>query len=180
MKELLTTSLKPLYLIIGQKKKVKCIPPSSFVLKTIKFAAYSFFIDKHFTRDNWLIICSMKGLGLTLVIGSMILVCRFEFSTAAPPAPADVDDALLVYRDGYGDDHYLPLRNNDCVNLEEPSAVATYKAHGSIPAYLYPDRDCGGAATAIAPNQEYHGALLMPLMKSVKKRSTPSHKVIEK
>jgi hypothetical protein len=108
----------------------------------------------------------MKGLALTSIIGSIILACCFQLSAAGPTGPTD---AILAYTDSDGADHAISLPDNECIDFDKSLKNATYIARGSNPASLYPAHGCKGAATAIAPRQEYNGPTMML---SVKKAST--------
>lgn len=105
----------------------------------------------------------MKGLALTLVIGSIFLAC----STAAPSAPSDF---ILAYTDFTGAENAIPLPENECINFDSPLKDATYIARGSTPTNLYPAHGCNGAAIALAPRNDYDGSA--PIF-SVKRPSTP-------
>jgi hypothetical protein len=99
----------------------------------------------------------MKGLSLTLVIGSVILACC-QLSTAAPSAPSDY---ILAYTDSAGAENAIPLPENECINFDKPLKNATYIARGSTPTNLYAAHGCSGAAIALAPRADYDGPTLI-------------------
>lgn len=109
----------------------------------------------------------MKGFAFASVIELMILVCCLQLSSAAPSAS---DTNILDYTDVFGGRTHLFLTNNECIELEEPLATATYFTLGSSLVSLYPEHGCEGAATILAHGQIYKGPTEMF---SVKKASTP-------
>jgi hypothetical protein len=108
--------------------------------------------------------------GLTLAIGSIILACCLQLSTAAPPAASTYPDLAYVDTTNIKDVKYISLPEAKCINFQPP-ITATQNVSPESEIEFYYDADCtGDIAYTMDPNQSYSGELI----KSAKKVGTKS------